>query len=132
MRRCPSLTNTIAATMRIASIPKMTMLSTLPSSRRVRMALGACERIETVIMSEMPFPRPCWRSEERRVGKECRSLCDWSSDVCSSDLVEHVAVLQEGTDGVGRLREDRDRYYERDAVPEAVLEIGRASCRERV
>src|SRR5882672_7966564 len=27
------------------------------------------------------------RSEERRVGKECRSRCDWSSDVCSSDLV---------------------------------------------
>ena len=43
------------------------------------------------------------RSEERRVGKECRSrwspypfkqktayemnLCDWSSDVCSSDLI---------------------------------------------
>src|SRR5499427_6392162 len=26
------------------------------------------------------------RAEERRVGKECRSLCDWSSDVCSSDL----------------------------------------------
>src|SRR6476646_2118599 len=28
-----------------------------------------------------------WRSEERRVGKECRSRCDWSSDVCSSDLM---------------------------------------------
>src|SRR6202049_3662716 len=28
------------------------------------------------------------RSEERRVGKECRSQCDWSADVCSSDLVE--------------------------------------------
>src|SRR5476649_1950100 len=28
-----------------------------------------------------------YRSEERRVGKECRSRCDWSSDVCSSDLV---------------------------------------------
>src|SRR5438874_283523 len=26
------------------------------------------------------------RSEERRVGKEYRSLRDWSSDVCSSDL----------------------------------------------
>src|SRR5476649_1245760 len=26
------------------------------------------------------------RSEERRVGKECRSRCGWSSDVCSSDL----------------------------------------------
>src|SRR5215218_8985880 len=32
-------------------------------------------------------PHEPWdRSEERRVGKECRSLCDWSSDVCSSDL----------------------------------------------
>src|SRR5438132_463290 len=30
------------------------------------------------------------RSEERRVGKEWRSLCDWSSDVCSSDLVRRV------------------------------------------
>src|SRR5882672_7029388 len=29
------------------------------------------------------------RSEERRVGKECRSRCDWSSDVCSSDLHRH-------------------------------------------
>src|SRR5438034_1402232 len=27
------------------------------------------------------------RSEERRVGKEGRSRCDWSSDVCSSDLI---------------------------------------------
>src|SRR5690348_7775333 len=26
------------------------------------------------------------RSEERRVGKECRWTGDWSSDVCSSDL----------------------------------------------
>src|SRR5882672_11157101 len=31
------------------------------------------------------------RSEERRVGKECRSLCDWSSDVCSSDLVHGIS-----------------------------------------
>src|SRR5476649_1767837 len=39
------------------------------------------------------------RSEERRVGKECRSRCDWSSDVCSSDLTrsEWQAIL-EGTD----------------------------------
>src|SRR4029453_7630966 len=27
------------------------------------------------------------RSEERRVGKGWRSRCDWSSDVCSSDLL---------------------------------------------
>src|SRR5690348_11468787 len=34
-------------------------------------------------------PRSARRSEERRVGKECRSTRwtgDWSSDVCSSDL----------------------------------------------
>src|SRR5262252_8521323 len=39
------------------------------------------------------------RSEERRVGKECRSLCDWSSDVCSSDLrrlPDHVRHAQDG------------------------------------
>src|SRR5437868_918049 len=28
------------------------------------------------------------RSEERRVGKDCRSKRDWSSDVCSSDLTK--------------------------------------------
>src|SRR5260221_253940 len=26
------------------------------------------------------------RSEERRVGKECRSRCDWSTDEASTDL----------------------------------------------
>src|SRR6202012_4008386 len=37
------------------------------------------------------------RSEERRVGKECRSLCDWSSDVCSSDLsVAAMMLVEEG------------------------------------
>src|SRR5437588_544604 len=43
------------------------------------------------------------RSEKRRVGKVGRSLCDWSSDVCSSDLhdrmistdVEHAVAAQE-------------------------------------
>src|SRR5438034_628977 len=36
------------------------------------------------------------RSEERRVGKESRSLCDWSSDVCSSDLVRRRAPARSG------------------------------------
>src|SRR5882672_11382811 len=72
------------------------------------------------------------RSEERRVGKECRSLCDWSSDVCSSDLgamadedrlaaPEYLDDLPLG-DGA---EVDLDRRAGRD-------EIGRASCRERV
>src|SRR5476649_1536678 len=34
------------------------------------------------------------RSEERRVGKECRSRCDWSSDVCSP-------ICKAGIDGAG-------------------------------
>src|SRR5882672_10085812 len=38
------------------------------------------------------------RSEERRVGKECRSRCDWSSDVCSSDLVKSHPVFQRDHD----------------------------------
>src|SRR5215211_3192713 len=46
---------------------------------------------------------PTAGSEERRVGKECRSLCDWSSDVCSSDLalVEPTDVTE--PDQVDRL-----------------------------
>src|SRR3712207_6025505 len=37
------------------------------------------------------------RTEERRVGKECRYWRDWSSDVCSSDLAD-------GSDQIGHLR----------------------------
>src|SRR5215204_4168930 len=45
----------------------------------------------SAFIARVPAPRllaslAVSRSEERRVGKECRSLCDWSSDVCSSDL----------------------------------------------
>src|SRR5882672_1369308 len=50
-----------------------------------------------------------YRSEERRVGKECRSRCDWSSDVCSSDLDgldvlgrDETAASQEGVRAPGR------------------------------
>src|SRR5476649_1842341 len=72
------------------------------------------------------------RSEERRVGKECRSLCDWSSDVCSSDLDVRVdgGALGLVRDGDG----DRaaPRRVGRCARGEEDGEIGRASCRERV
>src|SRR5476649_2080073 len=72
------------------------------------------------------------RSEERRVGKECRSLCDWSSDVCSSDLgvaVVHTERLEPAVgDGVpaGGVRGHDGRVDRQGA------QIGRASCRERV
>src|SRR5260221_621916 len=49
------------------------------------------------------------RSEERRVGKECRSRCDWSSDVCSSDLDKNKWRSFSPT----TLSDDRDRERSR-------------------
>src|SRR5882672_6577571 len=72
------------------------------------------------------------RSEERRVGKECRSLCDWSSDVCSSDL---HGESQPGGAETARRRHGRRAQLGIGRGPQGVfrrLEIGRASCRERV
>src|SRR5476649_2944177 len=71
-----------------------------------------------------------WRSEERRVGKECRSRCDWSSDVCSSDLpfdlnlpngrsvwlVDDITARREAADAVSRARDEMEvRVLERTA-----------------
>src|SRR5476649_1923892 len=72
------------------------------------------------------------RSEERRVGKECRSRCDWSSDVCSSDLNDrqrHAASAKP----VGRIagRASNCRWLSRPGYTGG-HQIGRASCRERV
>src|SRR5438132_753185 len=55
---------------------------------------------------------PALRSEERRVGKEWRSLCDWSSDVCSSDLRahRHRRLDHEDQRGPRRLDDLRSRH----------------------
>src|SRR5947207_5836814 len=61
--------------------------------------------------------------------RHTRSLCDWSSDVCSSDLI--AARLGDAGFGVGevdRLQRLGDVHLARAAIEE----IGRASCRERV
>src|ERR1044072_4804048 len=71
------------------------------------------------------------RSEERRVGKESIYQCDWSSDVCSSDL--------RGGAGASRLNDINPEDIESIEIikgPAAATlygteEIGRASCRER-
>src|ERR671917_532881 len=82
-----------------------------------------------------PARRPTYtvtRSEERRVGKECRSLCDWSSDVCSSDLDGGAAERAQQADGE---HGNGDGGGHGEARPQAHVhgdEIGRASCRERV
>src|SRR3712207_4091367 len=105
------------------------------------------------------------RSEERRVGKECRSWRDWSSDVCSSDLMSvpsagnaaNALAAYAAAAGIAAkvfmprdvkvpfIREcelygaevtlvdglitDAGRVAAERGKP---LEIGRASCRERV
>src|SRR5438034_3294175 len=55
------------------------------------------------------------------------SLCDWSSDVCSSDL----QTEQFGTGHRGSLLK-QDRANAARRRPDREGEIGRASCRERV
>src|SRR5882672_7586433 len=72
------------------------------------------------------------RSEERRVGKECRSRCDWSSDVCSSDLRRGaVAPHVHRAPGRRAAAPDERRTASRRGDARGG-EIGRASCRERV
>src|SRR5262252_4599758 len=72
------------------------------------------------------------RSEERRVGKECRSLCDWSSDVCSSDLDVGAAPKPQVRRRARNRRCERIRAEDERVGAEIQEEIGRASCRERV
>src|SRR5476649_1225161 len=95
-------------------------------------ASGAIDRARFLHVSTDEVYGTLGRSEERRVGKECRSRCDWSSDVCSSDLL-HVA--QGGAGRVARVGCDRPRTFssclDRRGLWHA-RKIGRASCRERV
>src|SRR3546814_8298071 len=56
-------------------------------------------------------------------------ISDWSSDVCSSDLAD--AAL--GREGVARRHEHhRMGLDQRDGLDAGMVQIGRASCRERV
>src|SRR2546430_5283982 len=79
--------------------------------------------------------------------RHTRFDCDWSSDVCSSDLLNGGAFLGVEVDGEKIKRRIRTGYCDicvndlDEAVRilknsirqrQAVSEIGRASCRERV
>src|SRR3546814_7666994 len=62
-------------------------------------------------------------------------ISDWSSDVCSSDLILHVEQFSILFDkGVLRLGEDLDQRLIVEILQRSDdrKEIGRASCRERV
>src|SRR5476649_2740443 len=84
------------------------------------------------LQSGKPIIGIAQRSEERRVGKECRSRCDWSSDVCSSDL----SLRSRHDRALSRALYELRHHARRTAVGQADhrhrAKIGRASCRERV
>src|SRR5476649_1787717 len=72
------------------------------------------------------------RSEERRVGKECRSRCDWSSDVCSSDLFQQLVQFGDDLRIALHPKSPAKRFPFDTARGAPRNQIGRASCRERV
>src|SRR5882672_3980493 len=72
------------------------------------------------------------RSEERRVGKECRSRCDWSSDVCSSDLYNKNTKGMIYGYKVDPLLVPVGSILANGGSINNKGKIGRASCRERV
>ena len=64
--------------------------------------------------------------------RHTRLVSDWSSDVCSSDLIAEALELRQAMKE-GRLNVNVE--YQNQAteeIQESHLEIGRASCRERV
>src|SRR5215204_2037975 len=90
---------------------------------------SSCNSVSSSTLSSQPATA---RSEERRVGKECRSLCDWSSDVCSSDLAVTAAVGNSDYVGAAGAELVQLGVKLHALQPAGDGEIGRASCRERV
>src|ERR1044072_655551 len=71
------------------------------------------------------------RSEERRVGKEGRSRCAGSADVCSPDLIDLVWWKPQHLESRQRGCNHGSRFYATHNVVSCFGQIGRASCRER-
>src|SRR5262252_3563073 len=109
-------------------------MATLGRSGDIRLA----ERFARALAAELKATgitldyAPVLRSEERRVGKECRSLCDWSSDVCSSDLDARTERRHQARRAVRAGAGRRAQGHRHHARLRAGAQIGRASCRERV
>src|SRR3546814_4429869 len=76
----------------------------------------------------------CFFFFKQKTAYEMR-ISDWSSDVCSSDLVERVVVARRRHPRRERARAALVKSVEGqidDLAHIAFAEIGRASCRERV
>src|SRR5438309_9723421 len=74
--------------------------------------------------------------------RHTRWNCDWSSDVCSSDLVSSASRSMDAEARLKSIMDVLDQLAEDTSVPRNIrrgateaknrLKIGRASCRERV
>src|SRR3546814_4983722 len=87
----------------------------------------------------------CFFFFKQKTAYEMR-ISDWSSDVCSSDLLRRhprlqvslgstdrtIDLIREGVDCVVRVGALRDSSLVARPLGHVALEIGRASCRERV
>src|SRR5438034_2188941 len=71
----------------------------------------------------------CFFFSSRR--RHTRSLCDWSSDVCSSDLLAFALEHDDRAGPVRALRGGAADQPRRVHPAPGVPQIGRASCRER-
>src|SRR3546814_7200258 len=58
-------------------------------------------------------------------------ISDWSSDVCSSDLMPVVCVIEKLSERYA-VPSDHRRHVSWDSHRRRPMKIGRASCRERV
>src|SRR5215204_5813398 len=134
----PDMKRCFAAWLTICSVESVRKSSYMISTTGRMPCIAAPMPAPTIAISEIGVlrtrsgPNSSTRSEERRVGKECRSLCDWSSDVCSSDLDDGAHALHRGADARTDDRHLGDRGVAHALRAELVDEIGRASCRERV
>src|SRR5205085_6717439 len=90
--------------------------------------LNAVNIVEAVVMFEVSDNFFFFSSRRRHTSFDC----DWSSDVCSSDLVGHVVADGRGVVGQGGER-GPDLALGQDAADGGLDlgQIGRASCRER-
>src|SRR5882672_5880130 len=96
--------------------------SSVPLTGMPRRSKGSRRRfvIDGASTCTLPPSQPSGRSEERRVGKECRSLCDWSSDVCSSDLQRSVDRHAQALKGIEAQVRYRRRVHMHLAAEPAV------------
>src|SRR3990167_2010249 len=90
----------------------------------------SCIHWYTTTFRLMLHARERRRSEERRGGEGGRFECEWSSDVCSSDLIVCMRIAENAVAGTELYPLVYD-HFQTDAPCTGTKEIGRAAWRGR-